>query len=634
MRRLSLLVRVLTWLLAFLYPLQAFASDALFDAVCEGNEQINAALANGASIDALDGAGQTPLHALFRCGISAGDPGFLQAPRILLDAGASVDAKDYQGRTPLMAALEPVVGPSSAVNLYIDGARLLLARGADVHTADHTGITPLHLSAAEPNAIVTQLLISLGADTTTEDQSGRTPLLYALAGDNNLDTFALLLRQLDEQDFAKQAVALATETAAKNLYGKLDLLLQRQPTLELTLSAPSLTATLEEAVWQGAPLPLLGRLTAAGAEASTLQSRNGRDLAWRLAMLGRTSELTWLTGHGWRINQIPFSGFPSLYFADTRATRILLNVGARPNVTGKTVGTTLNPIATPPLEYGHVAVWRSRERSALLLKAGYSPRADALGRRDLELAVASDDLWLVQQLLQRHAPAKAQHASLITLALNQGRLPLLQAVLRTTKDTLSEQPILVTQYLLSDTPQAIMLEALLIAGADANSRHTSTEPALLVAARREQWELVKLLIRYGANSSLSNAQGCTLLCYEWSMPDNLRAQLIQSAERSWQAPELADQPTVFFTLAMIPTLTLWLLTLAWRLISNQSLFRPTLWMIGALMSAVLIGSALFYRCDPCVLRAAPMQLALTALVAASGYLLCMWQVWHQDLRSR
>lgn len=613
-------MRLLLCLLCCL-PIIATAEEALFDAVCLGDTAIQAALDNGADADQRDAEGQTALHRLFRCGANADDPAFHQATRILLDAGAPLDIVDQQGRTPLHAALEHVAEQTSAVNLYIDGARLLIARGADPMRADNNGVQPLHLAAAEPNAIVSQLLLDLGADPYSEDASGYDALWYALAAERNLTTFALLFQQRAAQLDDTALADIAKQTAHRGQYAKLNLILEIAPTIQLPPSAA--TQALAEAIWQGAVLPTLERINAAGAEAESLQQLDQRDLAWRLAALHREDELRWLIAHGWDINVLPYSGYPSLYFADDIAVTMLLAAGANPNLRGDIEGTVLTPTATAKDEYADINIHTSQGRSTALFDAGYEPKFDALGQSDLALAIGNDDLWLVRQLLTRQTLSVADYEKAVVLALRQGRLPLIQSVLRASPIELKNSPLVLTQYLLSENPDPVILETLLIAGADPNAVHSSDDPALLLAARRQLWPLVSVLLQHGADPTLANAQGCTLRCYEWSMPENLQAQLHKPEGLQWQAPTLDQHPGGFFALAMIPTLMIWIFTLAWRLVKHQSLIAPTLWLSGALISAVLTGGALFYQCDPCVLQSAFLQSVLTALVAVSGYFLCM-----------
>ncbi len=594
---------------------------SLFEAVCDGNAAIEAALSNGAPTDEINAAGESALHRLFRCGVAAEDPAFHHSARLLLDAGVPRDQIDQQGRTALHAALESVAGRAQAVNLYVDGARLLLARGALPDLADIKGVTPLHLAAAEPNATVTQLLLDLGADPQKKDQQGYTPLWYAAASDDNLDTFALLLARSDADSDNALLIELAQQSARLGHTDKLNLLLQQLP--ELTLDTDTASRHLGQSLWQGAPLPVLERLVAAGADPASLQTLELRDLAWRLAMLGKPDELSWLLAQGWDLSLLPNSGYPSLYFADADAVKLLLSAGADPNQRGDVSGTVLVPTAAANAEYPDAESVRSEARAQQLLAAGYRPHSDAQSQSDLQLAVRSDDLWLVRTLLERTPASDKTLDLLVPVALQRGRLPVVQTLLRQRPDMQPLPAHWLTDYLLKPEPSAVLVEALLVAGVDANSLHSSGDPALLLAARRQLWPLVSLLLRYGADPALSNAQGCTLRCYEWSMPEALQQQLAPDAEQPWQWPEINNRPSAFFALALAPLLVLWLITLAWRLALQRALWSASLWLLVSGFSAVLVGGALFFQCAPCVLAAAQWQIALTALIAVLGYGLCV-----------
>src|SRR5690606_998670 len=449
-----------------------------------------------------------------------------------------------QGRTPLHAALESAGNQDTAINLYTDGARLLLARGANPQTTDNAGIQPLHLAAAEPRAAVTQLLLDLGADAGAADNNGYTPLWYALAADNNLTTFTLLWQQQADKLDADQIEQLATLAANRQRHDMLNLLLQQQP--QLLLPTPAMTRTLEHAIWQGAALPTLQRLADAGADPAALQADATRDLAWRLATLGREAELGWLAAHGWDLNQPLQDGYPSLYFANAEATALLLAHGADPNAPAAVeVGTLLVPTAIPPAHYPLAAAPRSQARSAALLAAGYQPRSDGRGQSDLTLAVQTSDLWLVRQLLERQPPDKGTARALLADALAQGRLPLLQTLLRTTPKEMLDSEI-VSDYLLGSSPDPLLVEALLVAGVELTPTSAGAEPPLLLAARLQQWPVVEKMLAYGADTDVLNAQGCSLRCYEWSMPEALQQRLAPTDAHDWQIPTLGERPRGFF----------------------------------------------------------------------------------------
>src|SRR5690606_30960152 len=273
----------------------------------------------------------------------------------------------------------------------------------------------------------------------------------------------------------------------------------------------------------------------------------------------------------------------------------------------------LVPTAIPPAHYPLAAAPRSQARSAALLAAGYQPRSDGRGQSDLTLAVQTSDLWLVRQLLERQPPDKGTARALLADALAQGRLPLLQTLLRTTPKEMLDSEI-VSDYLLGSSPDPLLVEALLVAGVELTPTSAGAEPPLLLAARLQQWPVVEKMLAYGADTDVLNAQGCSLRCYEWSMPEALQQRLAPTDAHDWQIPTLGERPRGFFALALSPLLLLWLLELGWRLARHESLWGPSLWMAASAVTAILVGAALFYQCDPCVIDNEARQLALTASV--------------------
>ena len=95
-------------------------------------EDVRAALAGGADVNARDEKNRTPLH--FAAGLSA-VPGVVKA---LLAAGADVDARAELGWTPLHYAALWSAAPGVV--------KALVAGGADVDARDDDGDTPLFVT--------------------------------------------------------------------------------------------------------------------------------------------------------------------------------------------------------------------------------------------------------------------------------------------------------------------------------------------------------------------------------------------------------------------------------------------------------------------------------------------------------
>jgi ankyrin repeat protein len=99
----------------------------------------------GATVDVASGPTRgTALH-------QASRRGYDSVAQALLDHGATIDARDAKGQTPLRRAVNcrqvPIV-------------RLLVRYGADPNAADCRGVTPLSVAR---NAEIRQILVEAGA---------------------------------------------------------------------------------------------------------------------------------------------------------------------------------------------------------------------------------------------------------------------------------------------------------------------------------------------------------------------------------------------------------------------------------------------------------------------------------------
>ena len=141
-------------------------AEGFFDLVRTGTSQsVQAAISNGADVNARDRYNKTPL-------MEAAE--FNTNPEViitLLDAGADLKARDDCGESPLMYAAEYNTNPEVIT--------VLLKAGADVNAQDELGMTPLMYAAEENGPEMITVLLKAGADMNAKDYQEKTAFDYA-----------------------------------------------------------------------------------------------------------------------------------------------------------------------------------------------------------------------------------------------------------------------------------------------------------------------------------------------------------------------------------------------------------------------------------------------------------------------
>lgn len=151
-------------------------------------------LASGASVNAADRQGETPLH-------EAAARGFHAVAQVLLDNGAEVNARDSDSLTPLHRA---------SWSGHLPVVQMLIVRGGDVnarlnrpksqHRFDQEVLldddTPLHLAIRHGHQSAAESLLAHGADLKPGPR-GESPLASAVVGERLAIAALILQRQQD-----------------------------------------------------------------------------------------------------------------------------------------------------------------------------------------------------------------------------------------------------------------------------------------------------------------------------------------------------------------------------------------------------------------------------------------------------
>ena len=267
-----------------------------FSALRNGDvRQIRDALDKGASVNARDDKGNTPLMLAAVYGDTA-------CIRLLLERGATVNVTNIEGATPLMRAAYDY-----------DKVRLLIDRGAEVNGRSALGNTALMLAARPVNSHrAVKLLIDHGADAKATNNWGATTLMSAAAG-GDIESARLLV-----QHGAKPNAMPIADTVAFIFNGA------RSP--------------LMWAAYRG-DLPMIKVLLAAGADinAEGMLGTPLEQAAWHDC----TDTCKFLLERGANPNYVShFDTFTALHWAastesrDAQIVKLLLAHGANPNLGG------------------------------------------------------------------------------------------------------------------------------------------------------------------------------------------------------------------------------------------------------------------------------------------------------------
>ncbi|HWF85832.1 MAG TPA: ankyrin repeat domain-containing protein [Vicinamibacterales bacterium] len=249
-------------------------SAVAFYAALRANDlaALNALIARGESVNAVDAHGITPL-------MNAAVVGSTEAMARLIDAGADVNAHNEFGSTALMwsatdlAKIQLLIKHGADLNIATehgrtalwlaaasDGSaaivRTLIAAGADVRALESTKMTVLHAATMGHDADTTRILIDAGLNVNAADSAGFTPLINA-AQRGSVEAVQMLLAKGANANAVTELGDVATHSTSRVKNGALGL----GHFTALLLAAPT------------APAPLVTALVKAGADVNAKDVR-------------------------------------------------------------------------------------------------------------------------------------------------------------------------------------------------------------------------------------------------------------------------------------------------------------------------------------------------------------------------
>ena len=367
------------------------------------------------------------------------------------------------GQSPLHFAV--IAGEHSIV-------RFLLEQGVSINAKDISGSTPLHEAVRYGRADIAALLLDAGADINARDSIGKTPLLI-IPPDKSAQTIYTLLLE-------RGAQANAVDTFGDNA-------------LHIATMTKSGTAVLEELAARGA----------------AVNGRNKKGITPLAQSVERknTAHIAFFTHKGADIHAEDIQGSTPLtrsIEAGLDMTKTLINA-ANINTRDSTGNTPL-----------HIAIYKRApiEQITFLLESGADVNArNRNGDSPLYIAVQQNNRQAGELLLAAGSDvfaANTANYSPLRLALSAGGEVqdwlLTSEVIRAADGMGNTALHFAAEWRLNNAA-----EVLLEKGAPINSQNTNGETALFSALQSDNAALIKLFIKNGADLSLRDYLGNTLL---------------------------------------------------------------------------------------------------------------------------
>ena len=425
-------------------------------------ELVNMLLKHGASIEARNNVGVTPLHAAI---------GHYNEPAAvaLLEGGASLATVDSDGNTALHYAASLEHNQAELVNI-------LLKHGVSVEARNNVGATPLLVAIGHDSEPAVVPLLEGGASLATVDSDGNTALHYAARlEDNQADLVNILLKHGASVETPNEAGVTPLHVAVAHANEPAAVALLEGGASLATVDSDGDTALHHAAFSQTNQADLVNMLLKHGV---SVEARNNVGATPLHAAIGHANEpaVVALLSRGASLTAVDSDGNTALHHAafsknnQADFVNILLKHGASVE--------TPNEAGVTPL---HMAIAGVNEPAVVALLEGGASLAtvDSLGNTALHHAAISknNQAELVNMLLKHGASVETPNEAGIT--------PLHMAVAN------ANEPAVV---------------ALLEGGASLATVDSDGNTALDYAARLEnnQAELVNMLLKHGASVEAVN----------------------------------------------------------------------------------------------------------------------------------
>ncbi|KAH8995437.1 ankyrin repeat-containing domain protein [Lactarius akahatsu] len=467
----------------------------------------------------------TPLHAASYFG----RPGII---RILLDNGAEANAENRQGKNSLDQVSRGEYGSQE------DGARvaqLLLERGVGVNASDKDHWTPLHSASYYGRSEIVRVLLDHGANVNAENHEGETPLELVSRGKYNSEDDGVRIAQLlldRGADVKAQPKGHWTPLNWASYYGKPDivrLLVDHGATVNLNANESLLRTPLHdvsrgEYKFQDDGARVAQILLERGADVNA-QDINRETPLHFASVSGRLEIARVLLDHGAIATTETYDSETPLHAISrgkydaqdsTRLARLLMEHGVDANAPDKDQDTPLHyacrfgspDIAQELLDHGAIATAENSQRETPLHVVSHGEHEP------------QDGVRLARLLLEHGADVNASdtnedtplHSACYNGRLNIARLLLTHGAAANAKNNLGESPMHVISRGNPFSEDGIRIARLILEhGVDVNIQDKIHRTPLQAASLRGSIEIVQVLLDHGATANAKDDYDCTPL---------------------------------------------------------------------------------------------------------------------------